>query len=103
MASSSVFGVVKPHGTDFSIDSDGTLLLKGATVNDIKTGSGTSWRKAVIVNTQHAAAFYGLAKAAGDTTQSQSSNAVGVYTDEAKTAIKSMLGVNEGIEVVRLA
>jgi len=34
-----------------------------------------------------------LAKAAGDTTQAASSNYVGTYTDEAKTAIKSMLGI----------
>ena len=39
------------------------------------------------------ATFYGLAKAAGDTTQSQSSNAVGTYTDSAKTAIQTMLDV----------
>ena len=35
--------------------------------------------------------FYGLAKAAGDTTQSASSNAVGTYTDEAKSKIHDML------------
>ena len=36
---------------------------------------------------------YGLAKAAGDSTQSASSNVVGTYTDEAKVAIQKMLGV----------
>ena len=41
---------------------------------------------------QDKAAFYGLAKAAGDTTQSQSNNAVGQYTDEAKAAIRTMSG-----------
>ena len=41
------------------------------------------------------AAFYGLASASGDTTQSQSSNAVGTYTDEAKVAIQKMLGIYE--------
>ena len=40
---------------------------------------------------QHASTFYGLAKAAGDTTQSQSSNAVGTYTEDAKSAISEML------------
>ena len=44
-------------------------------------------------NKQHESVFYGLAKAAGDTTQSQSDNAVGTYTNGAKTAIQTMLGV----------
>lgn len=42
--------------------------------------------------------FYGLAKAAGDTTQSQSSNAVGTYTDEAKAAIQNMFGLNDMVD-----
>lgn len=48
---------------------------------------------------QHESVFYGLAKASGDTTQSSSSNAIGTYTDEAKSAILDMLGIgsNEGI------
>lgn len=54
----------------------------------------------IVPGNQHQAAFYGLAKAAGDTTQSQSSNVVGTYTDEAKAAIKSMIGVNvEDVQV----
>ena len=48
---------------------------------------------------QHEAAFYGLAKAAGDTTQSESSNAVGNYTDEAKSKIQNMLGVQPKFEL----
>jgi len=43
---------------------------------------------------QHESAFYGLAKASGDTTQSQSNNAVGTYTPEAKGAIQQMLGIS---------
>ena len=37
--------------------------------------------------------FYGLAKAAGDTTQANSGNPVGTYTEEAKAAIRAMLGI----------
>lgn len=48
---------------------------------------------------QHEATFYGLAKASGDITQSQSSNAVGKYTDEAKTKIQNMLGVQPKFEL----
>lgn len=36
----------------------------------------------------------GLAKAAGDTTQAQSANTAGTYTPEAKTAIRTMLGID---------
>ena len=50
-------------------------------------------RKAITPKYQHESTFYGLAKAAGDSTQSASSNPVGTYTDEAKTAIQQMLGV----------
>lgn len=38
-----------------------------------------------------AGVFYGLSEASGDTTQSQSSNAVGSYTESAKSAISTML------------
>ena len=41
---------------------------------------------------QHESTFYGLAKAAGDSTQSASTLSVGTYTDDAKIAIRNMLG-----------
>ena len=50
---------------------------------------------------QHYAAFYGLAKAAGDSSQSASSNPVGTYTDDAKEKILKMLGIWDEIEWVR--
>ena len=56
---------------------------------DIKSGS--TWKKALTPELQHASAFYGLAKAAGDTTQSQSNNAVGTYTENAQSKIHEML------------
>ena len=37
------------------------------------------------------ASFYGLAKAAGNTDQSSSSNAVGTYTEDARSKISTML------------
>ena len=42
---------------------------------------------------QDEAAFLGLALAAGDTTQINSSNNIGEYTDEAKIKIQKMLGI----------
>lgn len=95
--SSEVFGVVKPHSNSFDYY-QGQLKIKRATLSDVKEGNNT-W-KAMCPDMAHGAAFYGLAKAAGDTTQSSSSNAVGTYTDEAKTAIQSMLGVEPGVVFV---
>lgn len=57
--------------------------------------AGTNEARPITPKYQHESVFYGLATAAGDTTQAASSNAVGTYTDEAKTAIRSMLGVKE--------
>ena len=56
----------------------------------------------VVPSHQHESAFYGLAKAAGDTTQSASSNPVGAYTEEAKAAIQTMLGVNNQMELIKV-
>ena len=97
-ATSSTAGVVKVD-SDWGIGmydpawSDGNygnfLYLSPASSAQIKAGS-TSY-KAVVPNTQHEAIFYGLAKAAGDTTQSSSNNAVGIYTESAKSSISEML------------
>ena len=83
VASSTAFG------TD--IDTIGRVKTAKATTNEIKLS--TQNYKPIVPSNQHEAAFYGLAKAAGDATQSSSSNIVGNYTDEAKTAIQTMLDV----------
>lgn len=67
-------------------------VLKTAETATIKTGSTNQC--AITPYYNHTAIFYGLAKAAGDSTQSASSNAVGTYTPEAKAAIQSMLGID---------
>ena len=64
---------------------------KYATASEIKSGGGTA--RSINPYRQHESTFYGLAKASGDTTQRQSSNAVGTYTEEAKVAIQKMLGI----------
>lgn len=71
------------------------LAIDTADSNQIKAGTNTS--ATVVTGKQHEASFYGLAKAAGDTTQSASSNAVGVYTPQAKAAIQNMIGVESGV------
>ena len=65
------------------------LMINRASDEEIKLGN--HYRKPIVSVNQHKAVFYGLAKAAGDTTQSQSDNAIGTYTTEAKTAIRTMI------------
>ena len=93
VASSSELGVIKV-GAEFVIASK-QLRLKPADSTDIKTG--TSERRPISVMRQHEAVFYGLAKAAGDSTQSASSNTVGVYTETAKSKISDMFNVSETV------
>lgn len=69
---------------------EGEICVNKADVSTSK--AGRSEYKPITPSSQHAAAFYGLAKAAGDTSQSQSSNEVGNYTEDAKSAISEMLG-----------
>ena len=88
-----VMGVVKPQGQNFSIDNSAILNLRVASTAEIKAGT-TPWRPAT-PNNQHWSTFYGLAKASGDITQSQSNNEVGNYTDTAKEKIQTMLGISQ--------
>lgn len=74
------------------LTSAGYLAINGATSGVIKTGTAEIYP--LTPGKQHESTFYGLAKAAGDTTQSASSNAVGTYTAEAKASIHTMLGID---------
>lgn len=85
-----VFKASVPNG--ISSYSDGTLLIFSANDNEVKAGRNDF--QPIVPLHQHTSTFYGLAKAAGDTTQSASSNAVGSYTDAAKSAIQTMLGIS---------
>lgn len=89
-----VYGVTTTNWANgISLDTNNALVLVRAGESDAKNGS-TAY-KACVPYWQHLYTFYGLAKAAGDTTQSQSSNAAGIYTNEAKIAIQKMLGIYE--------
>ena len=72
-----------------SILSSGVANIEKATDANIK--AGTENGKFIVPGNQEKSAFYGLAKAAGDSSQSSSSNAVGVYTETAKSKISTML------------
>ena len=93
VAGNSVFGVTKVNiNQGIGVDSASRNLYI-AQASEGQAKAGTNVYKPITPANQHQSAFYGLAKAAGDTTQSASSNAVGAYTDEAKAAIQSMLDV----------
>lgn len=86
-------GLVKPsNGNGTAVTSKGSLAIVKAEDNHIKIAADEY--RPIVPKKQHISTFYGLAKAAGDTTQSASSNAVGTYTDEAKAAIQAMLGID---------
>ena len=98
-ASSSSYGVVKinsNYGLDLFTAGTGDRLIHVKASTSAKVKGGTEYYQPIVPYFQHEAVFYGLAKAAGDTTQSVSSNAVGVYTDSAKASIKAMLGIQDG-------
>lgn len=69
--------------------SNGKLNVVFATSTAIK--QGTAGHTAVGIDTLEAATFYGLARAAGDSTQSVSQRNVGSYTENARSAIAQML------------
>lgn len=98
IASSSALGAVKissAYGTNTL--PEGILRIEQATSPQVK--AGTQGYKPIVPERQHESTFYGLAKAAGDTTQSVSSNPVGTYTDEAKSAIQNMLNVPDKSDI----
>ena len=90
-ATNSTPGVVKTN-RDYGIDLTDTGILQIAWAADSSIKSGDTLWRLITPGNQHTSVFYGLAKAAGDSTQAVSDNAVGTYTDDAKSAIRSMIG-----------
>lgn len=91
IASTTAPGVAQIDGNYGIVLTDGKkLCIYGASESAIKAGASNSLP--IVAGRQHIAAFYGLAKAAG-ANMASSSNAVGTYTDAAKDAIMTMLGI----------
>ena len=99
-ASAEAFGLVKVISSNgIYIDgSNNALSINAASSQEIKAGLAT--KKSLVPVRQHESVFYGLAKAAGDSTQESSENAVGTYTAGAKTAIQTMLSVPSNVDGV---
>lgn len=92
-ATASDYGIVKLGG-GLTKDGNGFTVTDYANSSVIKTGAGN--RRPITPAFQHESVFYGLAAAAGDTTQKTAATYVGTYTDNAKASIKSMLGIQDG-------
>ena len=90
IADSSNLGVVKA-GASTQIYSSGAIEFRAVGASEVK--AGTSYQRALTPERQHASAFYGLAKAAGSD-ENNSTLPVGTYTDAAKSAIQTMLGLS---------
>ena len=93
-------GVVKvPTDRGLAMTTAGNISLVPAPSSLIKAGEQNYYP--IVPKKQHEAVFYGLAKAAG-VDEKGSTLPGGQYTAEAQTAIKVMLGIEEGLRVVRL-
>jgi len=92
IADTSSLGVIKPAGMGVNVNSsNGEIYTTKATSAKVK--AGTANYDPIVPAIQHESVFYGLAKAAGDTSQDSSANAVGSYTADALVKIQKMLGV----------
>ena len=90
IASMDAPGVIKSsYEWGIGINSSGLAYVSGADNALIK--QGTHGYRAITPERQEVSTFYGLAKAAGNSDQSSSDNAVGVYTDDAKRKITDMI------------
>lgn len=97
-ANATTLGVVLPHQNSFEYY-QGALRPRVASTADIKTGTD-SWHMTSAVNAP-AMTYYGLSKAAGVDLANETVT-LGTYPETSKTAIKEMLGVQDGLKVVRL-
>lgn len=94
-ASASGYGVVRTDSSFGTQMSSERIAVQKA--GDDQPKAGTDQYRPIVPYNQHLATFYGLAKAAGDSTQSASANAVGIYTENAKSAISQMLNAPETV------
>lgn len=98
IATGSKLGVAQGYNSrGVGIDGSGRVFITGASLADIKPGANTY--NPVVPSNQHISVFYGLAKAAGYD-EKNSTESFGTYTDEAKTAIKTMIGVPTMSEIL---
>ena len=93
IASTQNYGVVKTHGSyGLAMLGSGVIRIDASRIGGIK--AGVDGYHPLTPQHQHQATFYGLAKVAGHD-EKDSTLPVGTYTEEAKTAIRTMLGIDK--------
>ena len=95
LASDSTYGVVRTAGPSYGLEYSSAAsgnLLRISPASSVNIKQGNAGYRAITPDNQHESVFYGLAKAAGDSTQAASENAVGTYTTDAQGAIRTMIG-----------
>lgn len=95
LASTQEFGVIKVNLSNGLTFDNNALKISQASATVIRLGASSSFISTPAE--QHRTVFFGLAKAAGDTTQAQQTNDVGTYTETAKSAISQMLNAPETV------
>lgn len=90
------FGLFKVSNTSgLSVNNEGSLSVYRAASSEVK--NGTAQTHYLSPSLSNYVAFYGFAKAAGHDEKS-STLPIGQYTEEAKTAIRTMLGLQDVYE-----
>lgn len=100
IATGSRLGLVAIHDGDYGL-SNTSGYIKIAPANDSMIKIGINSVRAIVPRSQHIATFYGLSKVAGVDLKDETVT-LGTYPETSKTAIKEMLGVQDGLKVVRL-
>ena len=100
IATNNSVGVVRAYTPEgVSIRSNGQLLIFSSNATKVK--NGTEDYQPITPYHQHESTFYGLSKVAGVDLANETVT-LGTYPEASKTAIKQMLGVQDGLKVVRL-
>ena len=100
VASYDNLGAVKistTYGIDIRSGSSNPNYVTINPASNAQIKSGIDYYCPITPLTQHQSTFFALAKAAGDDTQSASSNSVGTYTETAKSKISDMLSAPETV------
>ena len=102
IATTNTYGIMKVvnHSHGLQLFSDGEVGISTPTTGQLKEGAVST--RTISPKNQHESTFYGLAKAAG-ADEKNSALSMGVYSDNAKSAIKAMLGVGGETQTVSVS
>lgn len=101
VASTSQYGMMMIGPGLSTMIQDGNTVVSPSFATDSDIKSGRSRTGIINVSHQNESVFYGLSKVAGVNLANETVT-LGTYPETSKTAIKEMLGVQDGLKVVRL-